>query len=266
MDTNSTFSISNLFSVTDKVAVVTGGSRGIGRMIASGLVQAGAKVYISSRKAEICEQVAVELSADGTCIALPADLSTAEGVHQLAQAVADREQQVDILVNNAGATWGAPLLDYPDEAWDKVLGTNLKAVFSLTTELMPLLKQSASSDDPARVINIGSVDGIRVPDTENYAYSASKAAVHMLTRQLAHRLASSHITVNAIAPGPFPSKMLAFILDEEGGEQMLSSGVPLGRIGSPEDVAGTVLYLSSRAGSYVTGSIIAVDGGISTHG
>ena len=258
--------IENLFSVKDKVAVVTGGSRGIGRMIAEGLVRSGAKVYISSRKAQVCEQVAQELSALGFCVALPADLSTVEGVQDLAQAVKAREDKVDILINNAGATWGAPLLEYPDEAWDKILATNLKAVFSLTTELMPLLKKSARSDDPARVINIGSVDGIRVPETENYAYSASKAAVHMLTRQLAHRLASSHVTVNAIAPGPFPSKMMAFILDAEGGEEMVSSGVPLGRIGTPEDVAGTVLYLSSRAGSYVTGSIIAVDGGISTHG
>ncbi|MCX6526209.1 MAG: SDR family NAD(P)-dependent oxidoreductase, partial [Actinobacteria bacterium] len=167
----------NLFSVKGKVAVVTGGSRGIGRMIAEGLVRSGAKVYISSRKAQVCEQVAQELSALGFCVALPADLSTVEGVQALAQAVKAREDQVDILVNNAGATWGAPLLEYPDEAWDKVLATNLKAVFALTTELMPLLKKSARSDDPARVINIGSVDGIRVPETENYAYSASKAAV-----------------------------------------------------------------------------------------
>ncbi len=255
-----------LFSVEGKVAVVTGGSRGIGRMIAEGLVRAGATVYISSRKAEVCDAVAAELDELGTCRSLPADLSTVAGVEQLASAVAAVEPKVHILVNNAGATWGAPLEDFPDDAWDKVLATNVKAVFQLSTALLPQLRAAATVEDPARIVNIGSVDGIRVPATENYAYAASKAAVHMVTRQLAHRLTGDHVTVNAIAPGPFPSKMMAFVLDAEGGEELVASGVPLGRIGRPEDVAGTVLYLTSRAGSYLTGAIIPVDGGISTHG
>jgi NAD(P)-dependent dehydrogenase (short-subunit alcohol dehydrogenase family) len=258
--------VDSLFSVAGKVAVVTGGSRGIGLMIAEGLVRSGATVYISSRKAEVCAEQAARLSELGTCLALPADLSNQEGVDSLAAAVAEQESEVDILVNNAGATWGAPLEEYPDEAWDKVLATNVKAVFQLSTALLPLLRAAADDDDPARIINIGSIDGIRVPAMENYAYAASKAAVHMVTRQLAHRLAAERITVNAIAPGPFPSKMMAFVLDADGGEEMVASGVPLGRIGRAEDVAGTVVYLSSRAGSYLTGAVIPVDGGLSTHG
>jgi NAD(P)-dependent dehydrogenase (short-subunit alcohol dehydrogenase family) len=256
-----------LFSVEGKVAVVTGGSRGIGLMIAEGLVEAGARVYISSRKADVCDQVAKELSArGGECVSVPADLSTEAGAKGLAAAVAEREPAVHILVNNAGATWGAPLEDFPDSAWDKVLATNLKAVFQLTVALLPQLRAAASHDDPARVINIGSVDGMRVPATDNYPYAASKAAVHMLTRQLAHQLVRDHITVNAIAPGPFRSKMMAFILDTEGGEEAVAGSVPLRRIGRGDDMAGTVIYLASRAGSYLTGVVIPVDGGISTHG
>ncbi len=258
--------LESLFSVDGKTAVVTGGSRGIGLMIAEGLVRSGVKVYISSRKAGVCEEQAARLAEFGTCIAIPADLSSAEGVASLADAVKEREDRLDILINNAGATWGAPLLDYPDDAWDKVLATNVKAVFELTAALVPLLEAAASPEDPARVVNIGSIDGIRVPDTENYAYAASKAAVHMVTRQTAHRLTAKNITVNAIAPGPFPSKMMAFILDADGGEEMVASTVPLKRIGRPDDVVGTVLFLTSRAGSYLTGAIIPVDGGISTRG
>ena len=260
MDTTS------LFSVDGKVAVVTGGSRGIGRMIAEGLVRSGVRVYISSRKAEACDEAAAELSRWGACHSLPADLSTREGVESLAARVAEREPVVHLLVNNAGATWGAPMTDYPDSAWDKVLATNVKAVFDLTVALLPQLRAASSDDDPARVVNIGSIDGIRVPETDNYAYSASKAAVHMLTRQMAHHLCRERITVNAIAPGPFPSKMMAFILDADGGEEMVAGGVPLGRIGRPEDGAGTVIFLASRAGSYLTGAVIPVDGGLSTHG
>jgi NAD(P)-dependent dehydrogenase (short-subunit alcohol dehydrogenase family) len=257
---------SDLFSVEGKAAVVTGGSRGIGLMIAAGLVDAGARVYISSRKADVCDAVAAELSTRGTCVSLPFDLSDRSAVVALAAAVADREPALHILVNNAGATWGAPVEDYPDDAWDKVLALNVKAVFNLTSALLPQLRAAATPDDPARVVNIGSVDGIRVPATDNYAYAASKAAVHMVTRQLAHRLARDHITVNAIAPGPFRSKMMAFVLDAEGGEAMVAGGVPLGRIGRDEDMAGAVIYLASRAGAYLTGAVIPVDGGISTHG
>ncbi len=255
-----------LFSVSGKVAVVTGGSRGIGLMIAEGLVSAGATVYISSRKEAVCDAAAEQLRALGSCISIPADLSTKAGCDRLAAAIGDREEKVHLLVNNAGATWGAPLLEYPDDAWDKVLATNVKAVFNLTTALMTQLCAAADADDPARVINIGSIDGIRVPAMEAYAYAASKAAVHMLTRQLAHRLARDHVTVNAIAPGPFRSKMMAFVLDAEGGEEMVASGVPLRRIGRAEDAAGAVIFLASRAGSYLTGAVIPLDGGMSTHG
>ena len=254
-----------LFSVDGRVAVVTGGSRGIGRMIAEGLVRAGARVYISSRTADVCDEVAAELSPLGTCVALPADLSGPDGVTSLAAAVAAREDRVDILVNNAAANWGAPLEEYPDSAWGKLMATNVAAPFELTVALLPQLRAAADAEHPARVITIGSVDGIRVPVTENYAYAASKAAVHMVTRQLAHRLAAEHITVNAIAPGPFRSKMMAFVLDVDGGEEMVASGIPLGRIGRPEDVIGAVLFLSSQAGSYLTGAIIPLDGGLSTN-
>jgi len=246
--------------------VVTGGSRGIGLMIAEGLVRAGAEVVISSRKADVCDEVAAQLSEVGSCESMPADLSTPDGVDALAAAVAARHDAVHLLVNNAGATWGAPMDDYPDEAWDKVHATNVKAPFRLTAKLLPQLRAAATEDDPARVINIGSVDGIRVPDTENYAYAASKAAVHMVTRQMAHRLVRDHINVNAIAPGPFRSKMMAFVLDAEGGEELVASSVPMGRIGRPEDVVGATLFLASRAGSYLTGAVIPVDGGISTRG
>lgn len=258
--------LSTLFSVDGKVAVVTGGSRGIGAMVAEALVRSGARVWITARKAEACVATAQALSEHGECHAVPADLSTRAGLEEFAAAVAGQEERVHILVNNAGATWGAPLEEYPDDGWDKVMGTNVAAPFRLTVALLPQLRAAATPEDPARVVNVGSVDGIRVPATENYAYAASKAAVHMVTRQLAHRLAGEHITVNAIAPGPFPSKMMAFVLDAEGGEELVASSVPLGRIGRPDDAAGAVLFLTSRAGSYLTGAVVPVDGGISTHG
>lgn len=251
-----------LFSVRDKVAVVTGGSRGIGLMIARGFVEAGAKVYISSRKAQVCDAVAAELSKSGACVSLPADLGTEAGCRALADEVAKREQQLHVLVNNAGANWGAPIDQYPDDAFDKVFALNVKGVFNLTRFLMPLLQKAASDDDPARVINIGSIDGLQAPMLETYAYSSSKAAVHQLTRVLARRLAPQRITVNAIAPGPFESKMMAETL-QRFGDQIRSSN-PLGRIGRPEDMAGTAIFLASRAGAYLTGAVIPVDGGIST--
>ena len=254
--------MSGLFDVSGKVALVTGGSRGIGLMIARGYVEAGARVYISSRKASVCEEVAAELSKVGTCIALPADVATEAEVRRLAAELAERESALHILVNNAGANWGAPLAEFPDDAWDKVLALNVKAVFHLTRALVPQLEAAATDEDPARVINVGSIDGLTVPALETYAYSASKAAVHHLTRTLARRLAPSRITVNAVAPGPFESKMMAATL--ENFRDTIVAGCPLGRIGSPEDMAGVAIYLASRAGAYLTGAVIPVDGGIST--
>jgi NAD(P)-dependent dehydrogenase (short-subunit alcohol dehydrogenase family) len=252
----------DLFSVAGKTALVTGGSRGIGLMIARGLVEAGARVYISSRKADVCERVAAELSEFGECIAIPADCSTEQGCNGLAAELAGREKELNILVNNAGANWGAPMEDFPDAAWDKVLALNVKAVFQLTRALVPQLEAAARKGDPARVINTGSIDGLKPPMLDTFSYSTSKAAVHHLTRVLAKKLAEKNITVNAIAPGPFESKMMEVTL-ENFGEAIIAS-CPMGRIGEPEDMAGVIIYLASRAGAYVTGVVIPVDGGIST--
>jgi NAD(P)-dependent dehydrogenase (short-subunit alcohol dehydrogenase family) len=250
----------HLFDLNGKVAVVTGGTRGIGLMIARGLLQAGATVYISSRKPETGEEAVAELSQHGRVVSIPADLSREEECLRLAGEVGDREERLHILVNNAGATWGAPLEEFPLAGWDKVLDLNLKAPFFLTRSLLGQLEAAATADDPARVINIGSIDGLRVPELSTFSYSTSKAAVHQLTRVLANQLGPRHITVNAIAPGPFESKMMAATLDAMGDEIAASS--PLGRIGRPDDMAGTAVYLASRAGAYVTGAIIPVDGGI----
>jgi NAD(P)-dependent dehydrogenase (short-subunit alcohol dehydrogenase family) len=257
--------LSALFSVEGKVTVVTGGSRGIGLMIARGFVESGARVYISSRNAQACADAQADLSKSGECFAIPADLGTEAGCRMLAEEVGKREERVHVLVNNAGANWGAPIADYPDSAFDKVFAVNVKGVFNLTRYMTPLLERGASDDDPARVINIGSIDGLQAPELETYAYSSSKAAVHHLTRTLAHRLAASRITVNAIAPGPFESKMMAETLKRFGDS--IRASCPLGRIGRPDDMAGTAIFLASRAGSYLTGAVIPVDGGISTrHG
>jgi NAD(P)-dependent dehydrogenase (short-subunit alcohol dehydrogenase family) len=252
--------MNELFSVVGKTAVVTGGSRGIGLMIARGLVEGGARVYISSRKAEACEQVAGELSRVGECVALPADLSSEAACRRLAGEVGEREGAVQLLGNNAGATWGAPLEEYPAAAWDKLLDLNLKAPFFLTRAMLPLLEAGARPDDPARVINVGSIDGLRVPPWPTYAYSASKAGLHHLTRVLARELGPRGVTVNAIAPGPFESRMMAETLRRFGDE--IAAAAPLGRIGRPEDMAGAALYLASRAGAYVTGVVLPVDGGL----
>ncbi len=254
--------MSDLFDVSGKTALVTGGSRGIGLMIARGLVDAGARVIVSSRKSADVQAAAQELSASGDCHAIAADISTKEGAQALADATRERFASLDILVNNAGAVWGAPLEEFPAAGWHKILTTNVEGVFHLTVALLPELRASASVEDPARVINIGSIDGLRAPSVENYSYSASKAAVHQLTRHLAKRLASEHITVNAIAPGPFESKMMAWALDDPELRSAVEGEVPLGRIGRPDDVAGLTLFLASRAGAYMTGTVIPLDGGI----
>jgi NAD(P)-dependent dehydrogenase (short-subunit alcohol dehydrogenase family) len=250
-----------LFSIEGKVAVVTGGSRGIGAMIARGFVESGARTYVTSRKAKDVEAVAAELSKVGTCYALAADLSSDDECRRLAGEIAAREPKLHILVNNAGANWGAPLAEYPDSAWDKVMALNVKGVFNLTRALLPQLEAASAPGDPARVMNVGSIDGIQVPALDTFAYSSSKAAVHQLTRVLARKLAP-RITVNAIAPGPFESKMMAVTLDRF--RDTIVKGCPMGRIGEPEDMAGIAIYLASRAGAYVTGAVIPVDGGIAT--
>jgi NAD(P)-dependent dehydrogenase (short-subunit alcohol dehydrogenase family) len=250
-----------LFSIDGKTALVTGGSRGIGKMIATGFVEAGAKVYIAARKHAASEETAAELSKIGDCIALEADLSSEEGCRALATEIQNREDKLDILVNNAGATWAVPIEEFGDAAWDRALNVNVKGVFHMTRFLLPELRAAARPEDPARVINIGSIDGLRVPRMDTYSYSASKAAVHMLTRHLASKLAPD-ITVNAIAPGPFESKMMAETLRTFGDQ--IAASAPLRRIGRPDDMAGTAIFLASRAGSYLTGAVIPVDGGIST--
>lgn len=252
--------VQDLFSIKGKTALVTGGSRGIGLMIARAYLEAGAKVYISSRKAEVCGDVAKRLSAIGECIPIPADLSNTAGCRHLADELTKRESSLDILVNNAGALWGAKLEEFPEAGWDRAMDTNVKGVFFLTQYLLPLLEKAAKPEDPARVINIGSIDGIKVPSMDNFSYSPSKAAVHHLTRVLAVRLGQRYITVNAIAPGPFESKMTEWMLDNFRSE--IEAHCPLKRIGQPEDMAGIAIYLASRASAYLNGVVIPVDGGI----
>ena len=250
----------DLFNVKGKVAVVTGGSRGIGAMIARGFVENGVKTYITARKEEELQAAATELSALGDCIAIPSNLATLEGVTAFADAVKAREGQVHILVNHAGATWGAEFEEFPEAGWDKIMDLNVKSLFFLTQQLLGSLRAAGSDEDPARVINIGSINGFSNPHMKNYSYSASKAAVHHLTSHLAADLAGEYINVNAIAPGFFPSKMTAHMLEEENQTEMLKA-IPRGRLGNPEDAAGTAIYLSSRASAWVTGHRLALDGG-----
>jgi len=249
----------NLFDISGRVAVVTGGSRGIGAMIARGYVENGVKTYICSRTEDQAAQTAQELSRFGQCIALPADLSTMDGIKSFVAEIKSRERKIDILVNNAGAVWGAPIDDFPESGWDKVMDLNVKSVFFLTQKFLPLLRGAATAQRTARVINIASVDGQWVPQFETYSYSASKAAVIHMTRVLARRLARDHIAVNAIAPGPFPSDMTQSLLDKQ--KDQLLGQIPLGRIGAAEDMAGAAIYLASPAASYVTGITLTVDGG-----
>jgi NAD(P)-dependent dehydrogenase (short-subunit alcohol dehydrogenase family) len=260
--------LQELFSIDGKIALVTGGSRGIGEMIAAGFLANGATVYISSRKADVCDATAKRLADEygGECISIPGDLSKVDGIDAVTAALKERTDKLDILVNNAGASWGAPLAEFPESGWDKVMDTNVKGVFFFTQRLLPLLEAAASADDPARVINIGSIDGIQVPAFDTFSYGPSKAAVHALTRQLAAHLVRRNIIVNAIAPGPFPTWMLSTGVgtggDVDGTDwDLVGRGNPRGRVGTPEDIAGLAIFLSSRAGAYTVGETITCDGG-----
>lgn len=248
-----------LFSLENRVALVTGGSRGIGKMIAAGFVAQGAKVYISSRKAEQCDATAAELSqGQGRCISIPMDVSTVDGCKALTAELQAREEKLDILVNNAGAAWGADFLEFPEHGWDKVMDLNVKSPFFLMQSMHPLLKAAASDAQPSKIINIASIDGIRLNPWETYSYHASKSALIFLTRRVAARLIKDRIVVSGIAPGPFASEMNRHARDNE---DEAAAATPLGRIGTPEDMAGTAIFLASRAGDYVVGDTIAVDGG-----
>jgi NAD(P)-dependent dehydrogenase (short-subunit alcohol dehydrogenase family) len=249
----------NLFSLRGRTALITGGSRGIGRMIADGFVAQGARVYISSRKADACQQTAEELSRGGTCVALPADVSTVDGARGLAAAYAAHEPGLDILVNNAGAAWLAGFDDFPEKGWDKVMDLNVKSPFFLTQALAAPLRAAATHDRPAKVINIASIDGIYLTPLETYSYAASKSALIQLTRLMASRLVKDHIVVTAIAPGPFKSDMNLRARDHEAET---AASVPVRRIGTDLDMAGAAIFLASRAGDFVVGSVITVDGGI----
>lgn len=251
----------NLFDISGKVAVVTGGSTGIGKMIARGFVENGAKTYITARKQPTLDETAAELSEFGECIAIQSDLSTMEGVDAFAAAVMEKEGKIDILINNAGATWGAPVDEFPEAGWDKVMDLNVKSIFFLTQRFLPALRAAGSADSPASVVNIASINGITHPGMPNYSYSASKSAVIQLTRHMAADLGPEHIKINGIAPGFFPSKMTAFLLPEDPDE-MEVEGQPIKRMGRPQDAAGTAIYLCSEASNFLCGHTIVMDGGV----
>lgn len=249
----------NLFSLEGRTALITGGSRGIGKMIARGFLESGAKVYITARKAEQCEAAAEELSSYGSCTAIPLDISTVEGCRALAAKIRESEKALDILVNNAGAAWGAPFEEFPESGWDKVMNLNVKSLFFLTQALHPELKAAASPERPGKVINIASIDGIRINPWETYSYQASKAAVIHLTRRMAARLINDNICVSGIAPGAFASNMNKAARD---AADQVGKMVPAKRIGRDEDMAGAAVFLASKAGDYVVGDTLAVDGGV----
>ena len=250
--------MNNLFSVAGKVAVVTGGSSGIGAMIARGFVENGVKTYITARKLEQLEQTAAELSTLGECIAIQSDLSTMAGVDTFADEMLKRESKIDMLINNAGAAWGAPVEEFPEAGWDKVMDLNVKSIFFLSKRLLPALCLAGEANEPSRIVNIASVNGITHPRMNNYSYSASKAAVIQMTRHMAADLRPSHVNINGIAPGFFPSKMTKHVLVHE---QEIAKNLPARKIGELSDIAGTAIYLCSRASNYVCGHTVVLDGG-----
>ena len=252
----------DLFDLVGKKAIVTGGAQGLGRMIAEGLLKAGASVAITSRSALICADAAAEMTAFGSCTPLPADLSAPEAAVDLVKRYRNTIGECHILINNAGKTWGGPIETFPDKAWPEVMAVNVQTPFTMVRELLPELSAAATADDPARIINIGSVAGVKTEGLHAYSYAASKAAIHMLTRDLAGDLANRNITVNAVIPGFFPTKMTAHMRSEDQVDPALLAHIPLKRLGKPEDIAGIVVFLCSRAGAYVTGALMAVDGGL----
>ncbi len=250
----------DLFSVSGKVAVVTGGSRGIGAMIARGFVENGVKTYITARKVEELQATADQLNEIGECIAIASDLSTLDGIVAFTDALKEKEEQIHILVNNAGATWGEEIDNFPEAGWDKVMDLNAKSPFFLIQKLLPAMRSAGTKEDPARVINISSINAYANPNMTNYSYSASKAAILHLTRHLAADLVGDNINVNGIAPGLFPSKMTAFAIG--GQEEAVGATIPRGRIGNAEDAAGTAIYLCAKASAWVTGHTVVLDGGV----
>jgi len=256
--------LKNLFDVSGKIAVITGGSSGIGAMMARGLLEGGAKVYITARKAERLMAMQEELSAYGECVAIAGDMSTVEGIEAFVKAVSDAEERIDILINNAGTNWSAPIETFPESGWDKVMDVNIKSIFFMIQKCLPLLKKAGTVEDPARIINIASVNGIRNSGMPTYAYSASKSGVIHLTQHMAVDLANNNINVNAIAPGFFPSNMTKGITENEQMTKMALSQIPRRRMGSPEDIAGTALYLSSRASAWMIGQTLTLDGGMTS--
>lgn len=255
--------INELFGVEGKKVLITGGSRGIGRAITEAFVKAGAQVVICSRDLESCQALAEELKPFGTCTALACNIAKDEDRKHFAAELARHMTSLNVMINNAGALWAAPIAEYPESGWDKVFDLNVKGTFFLVRELLPLLEAGGSAGDPARIINVGSIDAFHVPGHETYAYSSSKAALHQLTRHLAAQLAPRHISANVIAPGMFPSKMLSGALEQKGLENMVAP-IPLRRLTGSSDMAGAAIYLASKAGSYVTGAVVPVDGGYAT--
>jgi NAD(P)-dependent dehydrogenase (short-subunit alcohol dehydrogenase family) len=253
--------LETLFSLEGKTALVTGGSKGIGHMIANSLVKAGCTVYISSRSKEACDQVAAELSEYGTCVPMPHNLSSIEGIKYLASDIEAQGRGLNILINNAGATWGAKLDEFPEKGWDSVMALNVKSPFFLVQKLLDLLESSSSTEDPARVINIGSISGITSESLSAYSYNVSKAAIHHLTKVLARDLTSRHINVNCIAPGYFPSKMTKHIVENDDLLHGLLEKVPMGRLGGADEIGSLAIYLSAKVSAFITGDVIPCDGG-----